>query len=60
MKKTVLFLFLSILYTLSYGQKDKPITLIDGPYLLEMLRKHGKNYRIDLDEARALKEMMGD
>jgi restriction endonuclease Mrr len=34
--------------------KDKPITLIDGPYLIEMLRRHGRNYRIDLDEARKL------
>ena len=55
-----------LITTSSYGpdawefQKDKPITLIDGPYLLEMLRKHGKNYRIDLEEARALKEMMED
>lgn len=52
-----------LITTSSYGPdahdfaKDKPITLIDGPNLLEMLRKHGKNYRIDLDEARALKEM---
>jgi restriction system protein len=28
--------------------KDKPITLIDGPFLIEMLRKHGRSYRIDL------------
>jgi restriction system protein len=34
--------------------KDKPITLIDGPNLIEMLRKHGRNYKIDLDEARRL------
>jgi restriction system protein len=34
--------------------KDKPITLVDGPYLIEMLRRHGRNYKIDLDEARRL------
>ena len=55
-----------LITTSSYGPdayefaKDKPISLIDGPNLIEMLRKHGKNYRIDLEEARALKEMMED
>ena len=55
-----------LITTSSYGPdayefaKDKPISLIDGPNLIEMLRKHGKNYRIDLEEARTLKEMMGD
>ncbi len=55
-----------LITTSSYGPdayefaKDKPISLIDGPNLIEMLRKHGKNYRIDLDEARAQKEMLGD
>ena len=34
--------------------KDKPITLIDGPYRIEMLGRHGRSYRIDLDEARKL------
>jgi restriction system protein len=34
--------------------KDKPITLVDGPVLIEMLRKHGRSYKIDLDEARKL------
>jgi restriction system protein len=34
--------------------KDKPITLVDGPYLIEMLRRHGRTYRIDLEEARKL------
>jgi len=34
--------------------KDKPLTLIDGPFLIEMLRRHGRNYKIDLDEARRL------
>lgn len=46
--------------TSSYGPdayefaKDKPISLIDGPNLLALLRKHGRHYRIDLDEARRL------
>jgi restriction system protein len=44
--------------TSSYGPdsydfaKDKPISLIDGPNLLALLRKHGRTYRIDLEEAR--------
>ena len=33
--------------------KDKPISLVDGPNLLVLLQKHGRQYRIDLDEARA-------
>lgn len=37
--------------------KDKPISLVDGPNLLEMLRRHGKKYRIDLDEARELNKI---
>ena len=55
-----------LITTSSYGPdayefaKDKPISLIDGPNLIEMLRKHGKNYRTDLEEARALKDMMRD
>ncbi len=32
--------------------KDKPISLIDGPNLIMLLRKNGRNYRIDLEEAR--------
>ncbi len=46
--------------TSSYGPdsydfaKDKPISLIDGPNLLALLRKHGRIYRIDLEEARRL------
>ena len=46
--------------TSSYGPdsydfaKDKPISLIDGPNLLVLLRKHGRIYRIDLEEARHL------
>jgi hypothetical protein len=34
--------------------KDKPISLIDGPNLLLMLKRHGRLFRIDLDEARRL------
>jgi restriction system protein len=30
--------------------KDKPISLVDGPNLLAMLKRHGKNFRIDLNE----------
>ncbi len=37
--------------------KNKPITLVDGPNLIEMLRKHGRNYKIDLDEARRLNKV---
>lgn len=33
--------------------KDKPISLVDGPNLVAMLRRHGKSYRIDLAAARA-------
>ena len=32
--------------------KDKPISLVDGPSLIQLLKKHGRIYRIDLDEAR--------
>jgi HJR/Mrr/RecB family endonuclease len=32
--------------------KGKPISLVDGPNLLAMLRKHGQNYFIDLKAAR--------
>jgi hypothetical protein len=39
--------------------KDKPISLVDGPNLVAMLRKHGRRYRIDLDEARRLAKMQG-
>jgi restriction system protein len=35
--------------------KDKPISLVDGPNLVALLRKHGKNYKINLAEARAMK-----
>jgi hypothetical protein len=34
--------------------KDKPISLVDGPNLLAMLQKHGKSFRIDLEEARKI------
>jgi restriction system protein len=39
--------------------KDKPISLVDGPNLVAMLRKHGRHYRIDLEEARRLAKMQG-
>jgi restriction system protein len=32
--------------------KDKQISLVDGQNLLVMLRRHGKRFRINLDEAR--------
>lgn len=32
--------------------KDKPITLIDGNNLLALFRKHGSDFRIDIEEAR--------
>lgn len=44
--------------TASYGPdayefaKSKPISLIDGPNLIALLRKYGHKYRIDLEEAR--------
>lgn len=47
-----------LITTSSYGPdsyefaKDKPISLVDGPNLIKMLSKHGKNYKIDLKEAR--------
>lgn len=34
--------------------KDKPISLIDGPNLIAMLKRHGRGFRIDLAEARRL------
>lgn len=34
--------------------KDKPLSLVDGTNLLLMLQKHGKKYRIDLEEARTI------
>jgi restriction system protein len=46
--------------TSSYGPdsyefaKDKPISLVDGPNLIAMLKRHGRDYRIDLVEARRL------
>ena len=40
--------------------KDKNITLIDGPHLIEMLRRHGRTYRIDLNEARKLNKVTND
>jgi restriction system protein len=34
--------------------KGKPLTLIDGAHLLQLLEKHGYSFRIDLKEARNL------
>jgi restriction system protein len=39
--------------------KDKPISLVDGPNLVAMLSKHGRRYRIDLEEARRLAKSQG-
>ena len=41
-----------LITTSSYGPdsyefaKDKPISLVDGPNLIQMLRKHNKNYNL--------------
>jgi restriction system protein len=49
-----------LITTASYGPdsyefaKDKPISLVDGPNLIQMLQRHGKKFRIDLEEARQL------
>ena len=41
----------------SYGfAKDKPITLLNGGNLLQLMEKHGRKARIDLAEARRLRE----
>ena len=32
--------------------RDKPISLVDGPNLIAMQRKHSRQYKIDLEEAR--------
>ena len=46
--------------TASYGPdayefaKNKPISLVDGPNLIAILKRHGRAFRIDLDEARRL------
>ena len=51
--------------TSSYGPdayafaRDKPISLVDGPTLITMLRKHGRRYKIDLEEARKLAAQAG-
>jgi len=48
-----------LITTASYGPdsydfvKDKPISLVDGQNLLLLLQKHGRKYRINLEEARA-------
>ena len=36
--------------------KNKPISLVDGPNLIAMLRRHGRGFRIDLAEARRLED----
>jgi HJR/Mrr/RecB family endonuclease len=49
-----------LITTASYGPdayefaKDKPLSLVDGQNLLVMLQKHGKKFKIDLEEARRL------
>jgi HJR/Mrr/RecB family endonuclease len=49
-----------IITTSSYGKdaydfaKNKPLSLVDGNHLLQLLAKHGKKYRINLEEARRL------
>ncbi|WP_197424356.1 restriction endonuclease [Bradyrhizobium yuanmingense] len=51
-----------IVTTSSYGPdayefaKDKPLSLVDGQHLIAMLRKHGRNFRINLAEARQAME----
>ena len=55
-----------LITTSSYGPdayefaKDKPLSLVDGPNLLHMLQKHGKRFRIDLEEARRLNALEDD
>lgn len=53
-----------LITTSSYGPdayefaKNKPLSLVDGPNLLQMLQRHGRKFRLDLVEARRiLKEM---
>jgi restriction system protein len=49
-----------LITTSSYGPdayefaKNKPLSLVDGPNLLLMLQRHGKNFRLDLEEAKRL------
>jgi restriction system protein len=49
--------------TASYGPdayefaKNKPISLIDGPNLIALLLKHGRKYRINLEEARRVEQV---
>jgi hypothetical protein len=49
-----------LITTSSYGPdayefaKNKPLSLVDGPNLLHMLQRHGKSFRINLEEARRL------
>ena len=52
-----------IITTSSYGKdayefaKDKPLSLVDGSHLINMLQKHGKKYKIDLAEARKINKL---
>ena len=54
-----------LITTSSYGPdayefaKDKPISLIDGPHLLRLFEKHGRKFRIDLNEARIAQQSEG-
>jgi restriction system protein len=54
-----------IVTTSSYGPdayefaKDKPLSLVDGPNLIAMLRRHGRRYTIDIEEARRLAGLSG-
>jgi hypothetical protein len=34
--------------------QGKPLSLVDGPNLIAMLKRHGRGFRIDLAEARRL------
>lgn len=49
-----------LITTASYGPdayefaNGKPLSLVDGPNLLLMLQRHGKKFKIDLEEARRL------
>lgn len=53
-----------LITTSSYGPdayefaKNKPLSLVDGPNLLIMLQRHGKQFRLDLAEARRLLQEM--
>jgi len=52
-----------IITTSRYGKdaydfaKNKPLSLVDGDHLLEMFRKHGRKYHIDLAEAKKINKI---